>query len=401
MAGVQVLMMMGLSMSFPLLPLYLQHQLGLGSGPDVILWSGLVTSASFATLAIFNPIWGTLADRYGRRVMVIRSAVAVGLFNFLTVIVTDKYQLLVVRLGMGVFSGFGAASIAMVGSVTPREQLGYALGIIGAAQTAGNVFGPLLGGLVATAYGYRIAFLCTGVLSLLAGLVTVCLVPEDSGAQRGGEAAERPGLLRGIGLVARSRDLVVMFTVLALNRLAIGGVGPVTTLFVGDLRVREDLVPTVAGMVLSAAGLGQILTAPYLGRLSDKRGCRPVLIGCLAGTALTFLPQYWASAAWQLIAVRFVFGLFSGGIQPSAYAIIGYHAPPGQQSTAYGMTFSATAIGNLTGPIMSGALAAAFGLRPVFIYTAALIGANALWVAAGGRASTGLASRAGSVPGQP
>lgn len=104
-----------------------------------------------------------------------------------------------------------------------------------------------------------------------------------------------------------------------------------------------------------------------------------------------FLPQAWVTTAWQLLLLRFAFGLFSGGIQPAAYAIVGSVAPPGQQSAACGLTFSANAMGNFTGPILSGVMAAAFGLRPVFIYTALMVGANAAWVAA--RVRSGRAHR--------
>ena len=393
MAVVQVLMMMGLTMSLPLLPLFLEKDLGLARGRDVELWAGLIAASSFLTVTIFTPIWGSLADRYGRRIMVVRSTAAVGVFNLLVVLVTNQYQLLAVRLGMGVLSGFGAAATSLVGSVAPRERLGYALGILGTAQTVGVVFGPLLGGLISTYAGYRIAFLFTGVLSLAACLVAATLVREDFKPLTREEISARPGLLRGLAAMARSRDLVVMFVVLALNRLTIGGIGPITSLYVGELAVRADLVPTVAGLALSVAGVGSAITSPLLGRLADRVGYKPVLLTCLAGAAVLFLPQAWVTTAWQFLLLRFAFGLFSGGIQPAAYAIIGSAAPPGRQSAAYGLTFSANAMGNFAGPVLSGLMAATFGLRPVFVYTAFIVAANAVWVATrvrhvGGRRET-------------
>jgi MFS family permease len=77
----------------------------------------------------------------------------VGIFNLLTILVTNQYQLLAVRLTMGVLSGFGAT--ALVGSVAPKEKLGYALGLLGAGQTVGVVFGPLLGGVISSYFASR------------------------------------------------------------------------------------------------------------------------------------------------------------------------------------------------------------------------------------------------------
>ncbi len=382
MVAVQILMSAGQSMVQPLLPLFLKNELGLAPGQDVELWAGIIAGSHFLTMTIFSPVWGTLADRHGRRIMVIRSSAAVGVFNLLTILVANQYQLLAVRLTMGVLSGFGATATALVGSVAPKEKLGYALGLLGAGQTVGVVFGPLLGGLISTGFGYRVAFLSTGLVSLAACLLTATMVREDFTPPTRKELAARPSLLRGMAAMVRSPGLPAMFMVLALSRLTIGGLGPVTSLYVGELGVAAALVPTVAGLAFSVAGVGQAITAPFLGRLGDRLGYKPILLATLTGTALFILPQAWVTSAWQFLALRFVQGLFLGGVQPAAYAIIGRLAPPGQQSAAYGLTFSATAMGHFVGPVLSGLVGAAFGLRPVFVYTGLLVAADAVWVAA-------------------
>jgi len=383
MVAVQILMTAGQSMVQPLLPLFLKDELGLAPGRDVELWAGIIAGSHFLTMAIFSPLWGTLADRHGRRIMCIRSSAAVGIFSLLTILVTNQYQLLAVRLTMGVFSGFAATAIALVGSVAPKEKLGYALGLLGAGQTVGVVFGPLLGGVISSYFGYRFAFLSTGLVSLAACLVTATMVREDFAPPTRAARAARSRLLRGLVAMARSPGLPAMFVVLALSRLTIGGLGPVTSLYVGQFGLAAALVPTVAGLAFSVVGVGQGITAPWLGRLGDRRGYKPVLLATLAGTALFILPQAWVTSAWQFLALRFVQGLFVGGVQPAAYAIIGRLAPPGQQSAAYGLAFSATAMGLFVGPILSGIVGATFGLRPVFVYTALLVAADAAWVAVG------------------
>lgn len=382
MVVVQFMMTIGVTCTNPLLPLFLEKDLGLVRGRQLELWTGLIASAHFLTLTVFLPIWGRLADRHGRKMLVIRSSAAVGAFSLLSAVVTNHWQLLGVRLGMGVLSGFPAAAVALVGSVAPKERIGYALGLLGTAQTVGLVFGPVIGGLLSTRFGYRVIFLTTGVLSLAACLLAAALVREKFAPPAPGEVKARRGIFREIASVASSRDLVPMFVCLALTQVAVNGIGPVTTLFVGELDVAEKLVPTVAGLAYSVAGVGAAVTAPLLGRLADRSGYRTVLLSCLAGAAVFYLPQAAVRSAWQLLALRFVLGLCVGGIQPAAYALIGRLAPRAQQSSAYGLTFSATSLGNFSGPILSGFVAAGLGIRWVFVYTGILVALNALWVAA-------------------
>lgn len=224
------------------------------------------------------------------------------------------------------------------------------------------------------------AFASTGILAL-AGFGLAATVHEDFTKPTAEELAARPGLLEGLGAMIRSRDLLTMFVVLMLARLTIGGMAPVTALLVSELDVSARMVPTVAGLSFSAAGVGAAITAPVLGRLSDRVGHRNVLFVALMGSAALCLPQAWVTSAWQLVALRFGLGLFSGGVQPAAYALVGRRAPRGQQSAAYGLTFSANALGSFTGPLLSGIVAASLGVRSVFVYTAALVAVNAAWAA--------------------
>lgn len=380
MVAVQFLMSAGQSMVQPLLPLFLKDELHLAQGQNVELWAGIIASAHFLTMTFFSPLWGSLADRYGRRVMVIRSSAGVGVFNLITILVANQYQLLGVRLCMGMFSGFASTATALVASQAPKERLGYALGLLGTGSTAGTVFGPLLGGVLSSAFGFRAAFLSTGITSLVACTLTATMVHENFRPPTREQLAARPSLVRGMAAMARSRDLSVMFVVFALSRMTIGGLGPMSSLYVGELGVVAALVPTVAGMAVSVTGFGSALTAPVLGRMADRVGYKPVLLGALAATSLAILPQAWVTSSWQYLALRFLQGLCVGGVQPAAYAIIGRVAPRDQQSTAYGLTVSATSIGHFCGPLLSGLVASALGLRPVFIYTGILVAVNAMWV---------------------
>lgn len=383
MATVQVLLMMGVTLVNPLLPLFLEDEFGLRRGADVELWAGLIASANFMMTAISSPFWGAMADRYGRKLMVIRSSAAVGVFNLLMSLAGNVYELFAIRLAMGLFSGFGAAAVALVGASTPEQSLGWALGMLNTGQVIGVVVGPLLGGVISTYFGYRAAFVSTGILALLGCLVAWVGVRENfdrSALSHGGNGRSRLGFWQSLRIVTQTKELLPMFAVLILTSLAIGGVLPILSLFVGELAVPANLVPIIAGLVFSVTGIGSGLAAPFLGRAADRWGYRRILLLSLLGASVFFFPQAFVSTATQFLVLRFLLGLFVGGIMPATNALIGRLAPSGQQSAAYGLTFSATSIGNFLGPVLGSLVARSFGLAWVFLYTGTLLFLNAAWV---------------------
>ena len=100
----------------------------------------------------------------------------------------------------------------------------------------------------------------------------------------------------------------------------------------------------------------------------------------LLGAALTTLPQAFAGSFWVFLAERFGVGCFIGGILPTANALVGRMVPREQRGTVYGMTASATFLGNSLGPLTGGGLAAAVSIRFVFVVTALVLLATLIWV---------------------
>jgi MFS transporter, DHA1 family, multidrug resistance protein len=174
--------------------------------------------------------------------------------------------------------------------------------------------------------------------------------------------------------------ILPLFFVLFMAQFSTRAVQPVVTLFVQEIvGMRPDLA-TLGGVAFSVTGLAGMIAVPLLGRHSDEIGYRRVLLICLAGATLTSLPQAFAYSYWSFTVERFAVGLFIGGILPTANALIGRMVSRSERGTIYGMTASATFLGNSLGPLTGGAIAASFGLRWVFLITAALLLANLVWV---------------------
>ena len=377
MVGIQFVMTMAFSMLSPIMPLFLP-ELGVGSPSAVALWAGILNGATSFVAAFAAPLWGRLADRRGRRLMLLRSSLAIAIFTALMGMAADVWQFFAFRALMGAFAGFSSAAIALVASQVPEERLGYSLGWLSTGQLVGSLVGPLLGGALAdVSRSYRVPFYVTAAVILVALGLVLLLVREQFTPPRG--RARQPLLSSLIALIV-SPGLLALFFVLLMAQFGVRTVQPVVTLYVQDmLGARPDLA-TLSGIAFSVTGLGNVIGAPFLGNRSDVIGYRRVLLICLLGAAATTLPQAFTDNYWVFTGERFALGLFVGGIVPTANALVGRLVPRSERGSVYGMTSSAMFLGNSLGPLSGGAVAAALGLGWVFLVTAAVLFANLLWV---------------------
>src|SRR5215469_4183797 len=378
MVGIQFVMTMSFSMLTPIMPLFLPD-LGVAPASAVALWAGILAGITSFVAAFASPLWGRLADRHGRKLMLLRSSIAVGVFAALMGAAANVWQVFACRALMGVFAGFSSTAIALVASQAPEDRLGYALGWLSTGQLVGSLVGPLIGGFLADATGsYRIPFYCTAAtIMVMTGFVWFGVHERfvPTAQARGGRA-----LLSGLIAVARSPGLLALFFVLLMAQFGVRTVQPVVTLFVKELLGDRPDLATLSGIAFSITGLANVVATPFLGNKSDKIGYRRVLLIALLGASLTTLPQAFADSYWIFTAQRFALGLFIGGILPAANALVGRLVPREQRGTVYGITASAMFLGNSIGPLSGGAVAAAFGLRWVFLMTGAVLLANLLWV---------------------
>jgi DHA1 family multidrug resistance protein-like MFS transporter len=378
MVGIQFIMTMSFSFLSPIMPLFLP-ELGVTTETGIDLWSGILNGSTSFVAAFASPLWGRMADRYGRKPMLIRSSCAIAVFTAFMGLALNVWQFFAARALMGVFAGFSSTAMALVASQVPEQRLGYALGLLSTGQLVGSLVGPVIGGLLADVTGsYRIPFYCTSAVTF----VTVFLVwrgvherfvrPDIGHRRRGG--------LRAVALMIGAAGALPLFFVLFMAQFSTRSVQPLVTLFVQDLLGPRPDLATLGGLAFSVTGLAGMVAVPLIGRHSDEIGYRRVLLICLAGATLTSLPQAFANSYWLFTVERFGVGLFIGGILPTANALIGRMVSRSDRGAVYGLTASATFLGNSLGPLTGGAIAASFGLRWVFLITAGLLLANLIWV---------------------
>lgn len=168
---------LAISQILPFLPLYVS-QLGVTSHKALSMWSGLTFSVTFLVSAIVSPMWGSLADRKGRKLMLLRASLGMAIAILLQAFATNVWQLFILRAIMGLTSGYIPNAMALVASQVPRERSGWALSTLSTAQISGVIGGPLLGGFLADHVGLRMVFFITAILLTISFLVTLFLIKE-------------------------------------------------------------------------------------------------------------------------------------------------------------------------------------------------------------------------------
>ncbi|RXT05878.1 MFS transporter [Ammoniphilus sp. CFH 90114] len=374
----QFLVMAGMSLVIPFLPLYLQQEMGIVDEKALHLWTGVIFGANFLSAFLFSPIWGKLADRHGRKIMLIRSGFGMAIVVACMGLATSPIHLLILRFLNGTISGFIPASIALVSTNTPKERSGYALGTLQAAAVGGSVCGPLLGGLLAHSMGYRSIFFVMGILLFVAAVMVTCLVTEINKPDK--KKVEETGYIEDFKVIFKTKPLPALFASGFLIQIAMLGTTPFITSYVQELWKSQEMLALLAGAAISITGLATMIFSPFLGKWGDRIGSQYILFYALVGAGLFLIPHAFVVSLWQLFLCRFLLGMCIGGMLPSVNALIRHYAPKNMESRTYGYSNMCIFLGNMLGPLLGGWLSGWIGLQGVFLFAASLILFNAFWV---------------------
>jgi DHA1 family multidrug resistance protein-like MFS transporter len=377
-ATAQMVSIIGFNFFTPFLPLFLP-QLGMHGVSRVTLWAALLSGGSAITMAVSAPFWGVLADRHGRKIMLVRATFSAAVLIALSSLVQNVYELLLLRVLQGAFTGTVTASQALVAAQSPRERMGFSLGIMQTAIFLGVSIGPLLGGLAADAVGFRLSFAMAGGVLFCAGLLVLFFVDEERPKEPDSTASSAhiwtnmraglttPGLLPVIGAV-----FAVQFGLTV--------VVPVLPQFVEYLQGPGGHAATVTGLIFTGGGIAGAISSVAAGSMSDRLGYKRVIVAASVVAAVFSVPQFFVNSTWQLLVLRIGMGFAMGAVMPSASALLGHLVPPEKRGTAYGLSGSATSLGFAAGPLTAAAVVSIGGIRPVFVTASVLLVGIAVWV---------------------
>ena len=362
-----------MTLLLPFLPLYVE-ELGVKSHAAIVQWSGVAYGATFLSAALTAPLWGRLGDRYGRKLMLIRASLGMAVAMSLIGMAHNVWQLVALRLLAGLLGGYASGSTVLVATQTPKDRCGWALGVLSSGIMAGNLAGPLIGGSLPPLIGVRATFLAAGALIFIAFLATAFLLREDP--RLAPKKTEKQQL--DWQAIPDRGPVVAMLVTGALLMVANMSIEPIITVFVAQI-VEVHQVTFVAGLVMSAAALGSILSASRLGRLADRIGHWNVIVACLAVSAVLLIPQAFVSAGWQLVVLRFLMGMALGGLLPCVASVIRHNVPQTVAGRMLGYSTSAQYTGQVLGPLSGGFVGGHFGMRAVFLGTSVLMAIGAIY----------------------
>ena len=360
----QSLGIVGFAFCTPFLPFFV-GELGVTDAGAQAFWAGVALSSAGFTFALFAPVWGILADRYGRKIMVCRAMFGGALALLLMSFARTIPQLVLFRIFQGAFSGTLAASIALVASVVPQRRSGLTLGMMQAAVFIGNAVGPFFGGLAADAFGYRVSFRIGALMTALGGLLVYFGTREDFTPRTPEESAETPGFGKILLLPGFLISVTVLFSVRLSNSIANPSFPLIVKAIVRSLRSLNS----VTGSVIAASAVAAAISAAVLGHVGDRLGRRHILIGCCVGACIASIGHFFAYSLPTLFAVRILFGFAVAGMLPAANATIHAVVDPRSIGRAYGLATSLSMLGSAVGPTVGGYLAMAAGLRIPFLVT--------------------------------
>lgn len=358
----------GFSSIIPFLPLYIKS-LNTNLNISIELMAGLVISAQAFTMMIASPIWGSLADRYGHKIMVERAMFGGAVILSLMAFARSVEQLVLLRGIQGLITGTVAANKALVASTTPRGRTGYAMGLLQVGLSSGFALGPLIGGLTADFIGYSSVFFISAALQFIAGVLIVLGI-KDSLLSNETIISEHSSLIANWRIILSSSDVLMTYGMRFMSQLGRNMIVPLVPLFILSLLPESAKVNTFTGLVVGMASGTTTFTAIYLGRLGDKVGHRRIVIASTILTALFFLPQGLVNTGWQFLILQALVGAALGGIIPTISALLAFYTRLGEEGTVYGLDNSVSSGSRVIGPLLGALVASWIGIRFALVATA-------------------------------
>jgi DHA1 family multidrug resistance protein-like MFS transporter len=356
----EFVVIMAFSFVNPFLPLFIQ-ELGDFNNKQAAFWAGIALGGGGLAMFLSSPVWGIIADRWGRKPMVLRAMFGASVILALMGIVPNVYAFVALRCAQGLLAGTVAAASALVAADTPRNKIPFAMGLIMLAVFGGSSFGPFLGGFLADKVGYEATFFITSALLFSGGLIVLFFVKERFDRPIPGQGAS----LGSLWHLAMSREMLPLLMAICALNIGPPMISPMIPLFIRELDPRVAAA-TASGVAFGLMGLVAAISSVVASRLGKRISLKKIMVFSCLGTGLLYLPPMWATTVTQLLIFIALMGLLSGGLMMSANSLVSLSVSQSQQGIAYGVSTSAQALGGGLGPLIGGSLASWLGFKPIF-----------------------------------
>ena len=362
----QFLAMIGFGCCMPFIPLLLKDTLHVADDQMRGFYVSLYYLTGMVSLCVASTVWGVLADKFGRKIMVLRASYAAALCYPLLAFAPNVGVLLLIRFICSFFSGTVNPAQTLLVTTTPEEKHGFVLGTLSTSVWSGNMTGFLTGGLIVHYYGYTAAFMTCGVIYLISALLVQFFVEEDFHrpvAAAPGKKKKRRSL-RDIASPAVGW-LLLMFLLMGLARRIDN---PFIAMLVEQVH-GEEKAAFFTGILGAAAALGGVFSGILIGRLCDKYDPGKLVFPILLISGTASLLQACSVNIGMLIAARFLGYFAGGGLQPVLQVILAKVIPCDQRGAYFGWTTSMSQAGGILCSFISGGIALLGSVRGIFAAT--------------------------------
>lgn len=330
----QVISLASFGFGLPFIPLYIQ-ELEVLSPEKLKIMTTILAAAPAATMAIMAPIWGYLADKHGRKLMIMRAMFCAIFIITAMGFVSSVNQLIVLRLLQGLLTGTVTAAVAFVASNTPKKHLTEALGVITSATFIGYSLGPVIGGTFAKLYGYRMSFVSGGILMAIGAFLVLFLVKEDKSTL----VTTKKG--QHVSMVVKYKNILVpmimiIMVMLFLLRISRSFFAPYLALFVQQWYPNTNDAAFVTGLLNGLIGLSTAFASMYMGKIASRFNKKKMVTALLSISLIIMLliTQYdhiyqsitpWLtsytpfripSPLWIFTILYMMFFFIIGGVEP-------------------------------------------------------------------------------------
>ena len=365
----QFIFILGISITLPFLPLFIQKELGVGDPRGAVFWAGLSSAAMGVAMFVSGPVWGIAGDRYGRKKMVLRALLGTMVLLTITGFVTNSSQLVIVRFFTGLFSGIVAPVMALATSMAPRNRTGFVVGVLMMAMFAGFTIGPIVGGVLAASAGFRSAYFISGGLMGLAGLLVLLMLRERFQRSPDMEIVSLSGYAKDFFSMVSTRAMFTALAIVFMGHTAFAMAQPVLPVFIESLSPQGSSA-ILSGVMFSIMGFSSTVAALVVARLTIRVNLRAILLVSATAGGVLYLSMQAVQHPYQVMLVVGVVSLFSGAMASAGGALIGATVVSGKHGRAFGASQSVTAMAFGMGPLLGGAIAQLLGLRSVFLFSA-------------------------------
>lgn len=350
------------------IPLFLTSELGVTDPGEAAFWAGLISGVTPFFVAIAAPFWSMQADRRGPRFALSMILFILGVVIAWMYFTRSPVELLILRMIQGMSGGFVAVGMSLVMNVTPKKQLMWAMGVFQASMVMGVMFGPLVGGMIADTLGYRMPFVIFCAFSFLCLVAVRLMVPKRIGLE---QAREREPFMKQLSYFMKNPVVRLMVMLQFLCNCGMTGIGPILPLYIKEMMGGDAMaVATIVGIIIFVAGATSVTSSLNVSRLAARISMPKILIFASLVTGVNFILQYLMPEVWMLGFMRGLTGFSLGMIMPLANTILAQAVPAEKRTMVVGFSTSFALMGNVAGPMASGAIAMQWGYGMVFWSTA-------------------------------